>query len=352
MAVSPSALGVKPQFELGDGTPAVGYRLFFYVGGSVNTKQNTFSDSTGATPNANPLVLNSLGFVPTELWWNTSQLYKVVYAPPGSDDPPSSSVWTLDNVPAVNSAVALADQWVTSGLTPTFVNATTFTVPGDATSTFQIGRRVKTTNSGGTVYSTITNSVFGALTTVTVVNDSGVLDSGLSSVSYGLLSPLNPSVPSTYAKSGANVDITSLAGTSTNNDAAAGKIGEYITSTVLIGSAVSLTTSIAANITSISLTAGDWDVSGLVWFARNAATSLTQSYAWVSSTSATTPTAPDGGITGESTAATTNKTVGSRTTGIVRFSLSGTTTIYLSAQEVFTVNTSTAYGMIRARRVR
>jgi hypothetical protein len=47
------------------------------------------------------------------------------------------------------------------------------------------GRRLKTTNSGGTIYSTITNSVFGALTTVTVVNDSGTLDSGLSAFCLG-----------------------------------------------------------------------------------------------------------------------------------------------------------------------
>src|SRR5690349_16625741 len=65
-----------------------------------------------------------------------------------------------------------------------------------------------------------------------------------------------------FASSGVNTDITSLAGTATNDDAAAGKIGEYIESEVLSGSAVSLTTNTAANITSISLTAGDWDVWG------------------------------------------------------------------------------------------
>jgi microcystin-dependent protein len=50
-------------------------------------------------------------------------------------------------------------------------------------------------NSGGTIYSTIVSSVFGALTTVTVINDSGVLDSGLSAVAYGLLNAANPSSP-------------------------------------------------------------------------------------------------------------------------------------------------------------
>ena len=40
-------------------------------------------------------------------------------------------------------------------------------------------------------------------------------------------------------------------------------IGEVISSNVTTG--VALTTAVAANVTSISLTAGDWDVQGEVW---------------------------------------------------------------------------------------
>jgi len=85
-------------------------------------------------------------------------------------------------------------QWV-DGPEPTFVNSTSFTLVGNQTGEFQIGRRVKTINTADTIYSTITNSVFGALTTVTVANDSGVLDSGLSAVFYGILSPIHHSIP-------------------------------------------------------------------------------------------------------------------------------------------------------------
>jgi hypothetical protein len=60
---------------------------------------------------------------------------------------------------------ATQSEWVASGLTPTYVSATSFTLAGDQTSAFHKDRRLKTTNSGGTVYSTITASVFGALTT-------------------------------------------------------------------------------------------------------------------------------------------------------------------------------------------
>lgn len=45
-----------------------------------------------------------------------------------------------------------------------------------------------------------------------MVNDSGVLDAGLSSVSYGLLTNTNISLPAIAARSGVNSDITSLTG--------------------------------------------------------------------------------------------------------------------------------------------
>lgn len=195
MAVNPSALGVKPQIMLGSGLPAVGAQLFFYVGGSVNTKQNTYTDSTGGTPNTNPIVLNSLGEPNTQIWMTVGQLYKVVYAPAGDTDPPTSPIWTIDNLSASASGVSTFDEWVASGIAPTYVNATTFTLPGDQTSAFQVGRRLKTTITAGTGYHTITASVFGALTTVTVNGTS--LDNGLSAVSYGILSATNPSIPAT-----------------------------------------------------------------------------------------------------------------------------------------------------------
>lgn len=193
--VNPSPFGPKPQFELADGLPAVGNKLFFYVAGSVNTKQDTYTDSTGSVANANPLILNSLGFPTTEIWFQAGLAYKVVYAPSTDTDPPTSPIWTIDHLLGINDTTSSQSEWVASGLTPTFIGATSFSLVGDQTSTFTVGRRVKTTNSGGTIYSRISASVFGALTTITVVNDSGVLDSGLSAVSYGLLSSTNVSLP-------------------------------------------------------------------------------------------------------------------------------------------------------------
>ena len=168
------------------------------------------------------------------------------------------------------------------------------------------------------------------------------------------------------AGTGANADITSMTaltainrtggtaikGTNTNDDAAAGYVGEPITSTIAVGSAVSLTTNVTANVTSISLTAGDWDVSGVVLMDSGATTNITRVTAGTSSTSATADITkgyyshihsgyvPGGG---QFRAMPLNTS---------RFSLSGTTTIYLVALANFTVSTCTAYGTISARRVR
>ncbi len=138
-------------------------------------------------------------------------------------------------------------------------------------------------------------------------------------------------------------------GTSTNNDAAGGFVGEYISSSIA-AAGVSVSNNTATDITSISLTAGDWDVSGLIITNPAAGTTTALTIGWVSATSATVPTAPNGGaygINGSSTASATGVT-----TGMKRISLATTTTIYLSTFLTFAVSTMQAYGFIGARRAR
>lgn len=143
-----------------------------------------------------------------------------------------------------------------------------------------------------------------------------------------------------------------ITGTTTNNNANAGAIGEYIVSTIATGSSVALTTNVTANVTSISLTAGDWDVTGAVDFTFGATTSYTNLIGSVSTTTGTIG-GQDSKFDFETPAAV--PTAGADSTfsvPTVRFSLSGTTTIFLVAQGTFTVSTLKAYGTIRARRVR
>lgn len=143
-------------------------------------------------------------------------------------------------------------------------------------------------------------------------------------------------------------------GTATNDDAAAGYVGEYVSSTVLVGSGISLTSVTPADITSLSLTAGDWDVWANYDFSAGASTDITQLLGWTSTTSATVPTVPNGGaFTGLNYGAGTHVGVNDHfPISTKRYSLSGTTTVYLSTRCTFTVSTLTAYGFIGARRVR
>src|SRR3990167_7629725 len=134
-------------------------------------------------------VLDSGGYPATggsvvEVWGTSGVSYKIILKTSAD-----VTVWTRDNLSGINDVSSTSDQWET-GPAPTYIGATSFSLVGDQTTNFHVGRRVKTTNSGGTIYSTITVSAYTSLTTVTVVKDSG-----LSAVSYGLLTATNPSTP-------------------------------------------------------------------------------------------------------------------------------------------------------------
>jgi hypothetical protein len=185
-----SPIGNDQQCDA-NGNPFVGGKIFTYLAGT-STAAATYTDSTSGTSQANPIILNSLGLPASPIWMLGGQPLKFII-----QDSTGVLIRTIDNVSGVNDVSSLLtfSEWVASGFTPTFISGTSFSVVGDKTSILQVNRRIQTTNSGGTVYSSILTSVFSAgITTVTVSNDSGSLDSGLSVVQYALLSATNPSV--------------------------------------------------------------------------------------------------------------------------------------------------------------
>ena len=213
-------------FIPGGNTPGNGAQLFLYVAGS-STKQTAYKDNAAATPWTNPIVLDSGGNLPNgaEVWFPTGQTFKAVWAPSNDTDPPGSPYRTMDNLAGMNDVSSTAQsEWI-AGPAPTFISATQFTLVGDQTANFTLGRRVKTTNTAGTVYSVITSVSFAAgTTTVNVVSDSGSLDSGLSAVFFGILDPSNPSTnASDVNRKGATV---ASAGNGTTN--IWGTVGDYI----------------------------------------------------------------------------------------------------------------------------
>lgn len=174
-----------------NGDPLNAGQIETYLAGS-STPAATYTDDTGGSAHTNPIILNSLGYPSLGPIWLTGGVsYKFIIK-----DALGATLRTIDDIVGVGDASVSQDEWVESGFVPTFIDATNFSVPGDQTAILQINRRLRTTNTSGFIYSTITNSVFAAgVTTVTVVNDSGVLDAGLSAVAYALLSADDDSVP-------------------------------------------------------------------------------------------------------------------------------------------------------------
>lgn len=150
---------------------------------------------------------------------------------------------------------------------------------------------------------------------------------------------------------------TALSGSTTNDSATAGNIGEVITATVASASAVSLSTGTGKNVTSISLTAGDWDVSGQVDFVL-AGVTATLFQSGISLATNTLPSQAGGSglgtdpLVGVPLLTTVLSATYAQGISPVRISLSATTTVYLVAQAAFSVGTTTAYGTIFARRAR
>lgn len=140
----------------------------------------------------------------------------------------------------------------------------------------------------------------------------------------------------------------------TTGNATAGNVGEYISVSVAQGSAVPLTTGVTANIIStLSLTAGDWDVQAMPRITGAATTTVGRTQASISLVSATNSVVAgclyDNYYNNVAVLNFSDLTLPIPT---VRISLSGTTTIFLVANVTFGVSTCSGYGFISARRAR
>lgn len=170
-----------------------------------------------------------------------------------------------------------------------------------------------------------------------------------------LLASINLVGDVTGTSSGSTVTTTlgiggQLPATSTNDNAAAGKLGEYSTNTVTSGAAITITTAAPKSITSILLTAGDWDVTGVVDYVASGAT--TSDFKTGTSQTNNTFGAQDSFVNLPLVATTLSDTVG-HIAPLTRYSISsGTVSTYLIAQANFSLGSATAYGTIRARRAR
>lgn len=140
-------------------------------------------------------------------------------------------------------------------------------------------------------------------------------------------------------------------GTTTNDLANAGNVGEYLSAT---GSAVTMSSGGVADIASILLSPGDWDVWGNFASIPASGITITGLNAWINTASATDPGTPNAGayaqLAGTFTLSQTQTVAVGQTR--IQVAASSTKTAYLSASTTFSAGTATAAGFIAARRVR
>lgn len=123
---APAQVAARPYnsplacFYDANGDPLSGGKVYSYIAGTT-TPQVTYSDSLGATPNANPLVLDSAG---CGVMWLGTTAYKIVVKTSAG-----ATISTTDNVPGTQSVVDInggtIDNAVIGGTTPAAGSFTT-----------------------------------------------------------------------------------------------------------------------------------------------------------------------------------------------------------------------------------
>lgn len=139
--------------------------------------------------------------------------------------------------------------------------------------------------------------------------------------------------------------------TGDKGDAGAG-FGQYVTATLPLASAITLSSNVEAGVVSISLTAGDWDISGVIVFKETTDTQFIAGMAGInSSPTAAVPLGQYAQQVGQNMTSPNANFIPVVTTPIVRMVPAMTTTYWLVARGYWSVSTLLAYGVIRARRV-
>jgi len=105
-----SSVGIGQQFFDNNGVPLAGGLIYTYQAGS-STPLATYTDNGGTTANANPIVLDSAGRVPNEIWLLSGYSYKFII-----QSASGTSLITLDNLYGILQNAPAVSNTVPSGL--------------------------------------------------------------------------------------------------------------------------------------------------------------------------------------------------------------------------------------------
>jgi len=112
MSVNLSPLGGAGwQFFDNNGVPLSGGLLYTYLSGTT-TPQVTYTSASGSIANSNPIVLDSSGRPPNEIWLVGGVSYKFVL-----QNSSASQIWSMDNINGLPSAGVESSVTATAGQT-------------------------------------------------------------------------------------------------------------------------------------------------------------------------------------------------------------------------------------------
>lgn len=253
-------------------------------------------------------------------------------------------IYSTASAMAVLSGTATANQVLLSGSS---------TTPAWSTATYPA-----TTTINQLLYSNAANTITGLATgnSAVLITSSGGVPSLSTTLPSGIAATnMNLTTPTLGAASATSLTFSSttgIVGTTTNDNAASGSVGQFVSSVVTSGSPTSISSATATDLTSISLGAGDWDVFGNINFRAAAGTTVTYLICWLSSSSASIPDPSLYSSFVYGTATVPALASQGLVAPSMRFSLSTTTTIYITGYTVFGVSTMAMCGGIYARRRR
>jgi len=136
------------------------------------------------------------------------------------------------------------------------------------------------------------------------------------------------------------------------SNAPAGKVGEYLSSKPIGSTAVELANGTPQDITTLPLTAGDWQCTGSAWTNPAGSTTTSLFEGGISTTPNAMPTAPNGNGMFQEGAAIAAGGAEGFSFGPVRENVAAATTLYLVARQIFDGGASYANGFIGCLRVR
>lgn len=255
---------------------------------------------------------------------------------------------TLSPLSTINNGILVTNNFGMPSISTTLPSG--LTIPGYAhsgnnaditsmsalTGYLQAPQGIKDSN-GNTVL--LFGSIFSAVNYIAITNNATGLVPLISAVGTDTNIPIQIS-----GKGNAGVN---LSGTTAGIPAPAGAVGQILTNFVPSGSAISLTSGIAANVTSLSIPAGNWLIWGNVAI-MGSATNLSSANMWSSTTSASVPDSSlfSGLLTGASMFSGCALSIPQEI-----YNFSSTTIVYLSCISTFASGTATAAGSLQAMRI-